>query len=250
MGITNQIDAGIEFHKWRYRKATKYLAYFQSYTNTYSDLLTLRKMYEEALKHPEIDGLAIGTRPDCINETILEMLRNFSEKNFIMLEFGIESCKNATLEFCNRGHRFEDTVEALLLAEKKGIFSGGHVILGLPGESRNDMLNTAATLSQLPLRTLKIHQLQILKGSRFESDYAKTPEKFQLFDLDNYIAFIIEFLERLSPRIMIERLSAEVPPKFLAGPCWGNIRGDEILRRIEADMEKRDTWQGKRFLKR
>ncbi len=245
--VKQQLAEGIEFHQNRYRRASRYLAYFQAYSNTYAPLSELKKIYEQALQFDEIAGLVIGTRPDCIDDEKLEHFQQLSEKYYVILEYGIESCYNDTLARINRGHTFEESIEAIEKTAAYGIKTGAHLIFGLPGESREMMLDEAKIISNLPLDNVKFHQLQIIKGSLMEKQYRENPGSFDFFELDEYIDFIIEFLEHLSPSIVIERFAGEVPPRFLAGPGWGNIRNDQVLNRIENELEIRNSWQGKQY---
>ncbi|PLX03365.1 MAG: TIGR01212 family radical SAM protein [Marinilabiliales bacterium] len=245
--ISQQITEGIDFHKFRYRRAKQFIAYFQAFSNTYAPVDELKRKYNEALSHPEVIGLVIGTRPDCIDEKTLELLAEISEKHYLILEFGIESCYNKTLERINRQHSFEETIKALELAKSFNIKTGGHIIFGLPGESRQEMLDEANILSKLHISNLKFHQLQIFKGTVMEKQFHENPEDFKLFSLEEYLNFFIDFLEQLNPEIIIERFTGEAPPRFLAGPSWGKIRSDEILRMFEHKLEERNTWQGKYY---
>ena len=245
--ITQQIDEGIEFHAVRYRRAERYLAYFQAFSNTYAPLDKLKKLYEEALSHPKVIGLVIGTRPDCVDEEKLDYLQYISNKYYINLEYGIESCYNKTLALINRGHTFEQSVWAIEQTHRRGIQIGAHLIFGLPGETREQMLAEADVISQLPLQSIKFHQLQIIKGTTMEKQYKNTPEMFNLFSMDDYFNFLADFIERLNPNFVIERFTGEAPPRFLAVPTWGNLRTDQLMIEFEKILEKRDTWQGKMF---
>jgi radical SAM protein (TIGR01212 family) len=231
--ITLQIAEGIEFHARRYRRANKFLAYFQPYSNTYAPLDELKKIYEEALGFPGVIGLVIGTRPDCIDDEKLEYLRYLNKDHYIILEYGIESCYNETLEKINRGHSFEDSVIAIKKTAEKGIYTGAHLIFGLPGESRSEMLSEAEMVSSLPLTTIKFHQLIIVKNTPMSEEYANHPENFDLFSLEEYIDFIVDFLERLNPSIVAERFAGEVPPRFIAGPSWGHVRYYKVANAVE-----------------
>ena len=245
--VTQQITEGIEFHSVRYRRASNYLAYFQAYSNTYAPLSDLKKLYDEALACPGVIGLVIGTRPDCIDDEKLEYFASLLKKHYVIIEYGIESCYDKTLERINRGHTFRDSAEAINKTADYGIHTGGHLIFGLPGESLEEMLAEAEIVSQLPLNNLKLHQLQIFNHTQLALEYKSHPEAFQLFALDEYIDFIIRFIERLNPSIVIERFSGEAPPRFQAGPTWGKLRTDQVLKLIENEMETRNTWQGKYF---
>ena len=243
--IRQQVEEGIEFHSKRYRRASRFLVYFQSYSNTYAPLEKLKELYTQALSMPGIIGLVIGTRPDCIDEKKLDYLRELAKTNYIMIEYGLESCYNHTLKRINRGHAFEDAISALEMTAKFNLKSGAHIIFGLPGENIEDMMAEADILSDLPISNIKFHQLQIIKKTRMASEFKAKPEDFHQFLLEDYIEFIIDFVEKLDPSIVIERFAGEVPPRFLEGPGWGLVRNDQVLARIEKRMAERNTWQGR-----
>ena len=243
--VIQQIDEGIGFHKRRYRRAESYLAYFQAYSNTYSPVEKLRELYREALSHKDIRGLVIGTRPDCVNDEILDLLKELSEKCIVLLEFGIESCYDRTLERINRGHSFSDAVNALKASRSRGLDTGAHFILGLPGETRDDMLRQADIISGLPLNRVKFHQLQIIRGTEMEKEFNEFPDDFHVFSWDDYLDFIVTFIEHLNPSIQVERFTGEAPPRFLAKEVWGKKRTDVIVGLIEKRLEELDTWQGR-----
>lgn len=245
--ISTQLEEGIEFHLKRYRRANKYLAYFQTYSNTYAPLEKLITVYNEALSHPQVIGLVIGTRPDCIDKEKLEYFSELNKDHYVIIEYGIESCYNNTLEKINRQHTFEQSVEAIEKTASYGIKTGAHIIFGLPGETRDEMMEEANILSSLPINNIKFHQLQIIKNTVMAKEYNKNPDSFNLFSLKEYIQFIIQFIEVLNPNFIIERFTGEVPPRFLAGPTWGLIRNDQVNLQIEKELEKRDTWQGKLY---
>ena len=238
---------GIEFHKKRYRRANKYLAYFQAYSNTYAPLDILKEIYHEALAFPGIIGLVIGTRPDCIDREKLDYLGELSQKAFVLIEYGVESCYNSTLKRINRKHTFEQSVEAIVETAKNNIKVGAHIIFGLPGESREQMLAEAGILSRLPLNNVKFRQLQIIKGSEMAGEYRESPENFTLFSWNEYLDFFIEFLERLNPAFVVERFTGEAPPAWIAGPRWFMKRTDQILELFEKRLEELDSWQGKKY---
>ena len=245
--ITQQIEEGKEFHTVRYRRASKYLAYFQAYSNTYANIDILKEYYEEALNHPDVIGLVIGTRPDCVDEEKLNYLALLAKKHYIQIEYGIESCYNNSLEKINRGHSFEESVKAIEDTHRLGINTGAHIIFGFPWETKEQMMAEAGILNRLPLDTLKFHQLQVVKGTTMEKEYLANPDSFWFFSIEEYIEFFIDFLERLNPAFVVERFTSEVPPRFLAGPGWGLIRTYELLQRLEKRLAERDTWQGKMF---
>ena len=245
--ISVQIEEGIKFHKWRYDSVTKYLAYFQAYSNTYAPIELLKQKYNEALQNQNIVGLVIGTRPDCVDTEKLDYLANLNQKKHIVLEFGIESCYDKTLKAVNRGHNFETTKKAIIEANKRGLEVGGHIIFGFPTESQEEMLAQADILSKLPINNLKFHQLQILKGTAMAADYEANPSKYRFFTFDDYKSFIIRFLEKLNPNIIIERFASEVPPRYNVGPSWGKIRNEQIVQQIETQMIKDKRYQGKYY---
>ncbi len=244
--LLQQIDEGIWFHRRRYPKVNHYLAYFQSYSNTYAPLERLRVLYEEALSHPSVVGLVIGTRPDCVDEEKLDYLaRLTSEGKVIVVEYGIESCYDETLKRINRGHDFECARKAVEMTARRGLDVGGHFILGLPGESRRMLLDQCSDISAMPLTSVKFHQLQIVKGTRMEREYSDHPEDFLQLGLEDYLDLVIDILERLRPDLCIERVAGEVPPRFVSETPWGLIRNDGILRLLDRRLEERDTFQGK-----
>lgn len=242
-----QISKGIAFHAVRYRRAEKFLVYFQPYSNTYAPLDLLKPLFERALEYPGVAGLVIGTRPDCMDREKLGYLKGLAEKHYIQIEYGIESCYDRTLVRINRGHLFAESDQVIRMTHEAGIRTGAHLIFGLPGESEKEMLAEAEILSQLPVDTVKFHQLQIVKGTRMENEFTDDPSSFHTFCLDGYIRFIIDFLERLNPAIVVERFSGEVPPRHLHHLSWDLIRYDEVLRRIEKELAIRDTWQGRHY---
>ncbi|MDD5911495.1 MAG: TIGR01212 family radical SAM protein [Bacteroidales bacterium] len=265
--LHQQMDEGIEFHKVRYRTTEHYLAYFQSFSNTYAPLERLRELYVEALQHPAVVGIVIGTRPDCVDEEKLDFLADLaggkamqgwtrtlegpdgqgSERHapVVIVEYGIESCYDVTLNRINRGHDFETARRAVMMTAERGLDMGAHFILGLPGESRRMMLESCQMINELPIRSAKFHQLQIVKGTRMEKEFAVHPEDFVQFTLDEYIDFFIDMLERLRPDLYIERFAGEVPPRFVNSTPWGLIRNVELLRLLDNRLRERNTWQGR-----
>jgi hypothetical protein len=190
-------------------------------------------------------GIVIGTRPDLVDEPLLYHLNEIQKTHYVMLEYGVESVYDETLKRVNRGHDFATAERAIRMTAEHGIPCGGHFIFGLPGETKAMMLDAANIISQLPLTTVKFHQLQIFKGTKMAEEYQQHPEDFHLFELDEYIDFVIDFAERLNPEMVIERFAGEVPPRYLVSEPWMKLRYDEVLSRIEKRMEERDTWQGK-----
>ena len=245
--ITEQIRLGIEFHAVRYRRANKFLAYFQPYSNTYAPLEILKEKYGEALSCPGVVGLVLGTRPDCIDDEILQYLASLRKDYFIQVEYGIESIYEETLERINRCHTFAQGVEAISKTSALGISTGAHFIFGLPGETREMMQQYARFISALPIDSVKFHQLQVIKGTAMEKEFNERRTDFHVFSLQSYIDFIIGFLEELNPAIVVERFAGEVPPRYIENRNWGLLRYDEVLRRIEKELEKRQTWQGRMY---
>ena len=250
--ITQQLDEGIHFHAHRLRQGTGFLAYFQSYSNTYAPLPVLRELYEEALAHPKVSGVVIGTRPDCVDAEKLDYLASLARGHYVMVEYGIESCYDRTLAAIRRGHDYACTRAAITATAERGIACGGHLILGLPGESREEMVAEAEMLSRLPLTTLKLHQLQVLKGSQLGREYQRRPECLPPpFELNEYVGLVCDFLERLRPDIVVERFAASVPPRMQADPARGwhhsdgtPVKGSELPRLVSSELTRRGTWQG------
>lgn len=323
--LLTQIDEGITFQKVRYPRARHYLAYFQAYSNTYGPLDRLKALYEEVLSHPEVVGIVIGTRPDCVDEKKLDYLAGLASGRvlsgwqrslrqaqgpndqaqgptaqatvpgqakistqaqfpvqtktpdqatfsasadsvsestppvaepvevteltapIVVVEYGIESCHDSTLRHINRGHNFECARKAVEMTAERGIDTGAHFILGLPGETREMLLDQCGLISSLPLRSVKFHQLQIVKGTAMEKEYAADPSAFYRPGLDEYLDLVIDILERLRPDLYIERVAGEVPPRFVNDTPWGLVRNFEILRLLDKRLEERDTWQGRLY---
>lgn len=246
--ISQQLDEGISFLRWRYKEPSSFLAYFQAFSATYAPLEQLMLLYNEALSFPGVIGLVIGTRPDCIDEEKLDYFKELSEQYYITIEYGVESCYDKTLNRINRGHSFKMAEEIIKKTASKGISTGAHFIFGLPGETREEMMNEADIISALPISTVKFHQLQIIKGTMMEKEFREKPDQFRLFSFQEYIDFFISFLERLNPHIVVERFTGEAPPVHLAITPWGNIRTDQMLALIEKRMEELDTWQGRLYI--
>ena len=258
--IAAQIDGGIEFHQVRYRNTKHDLAYFQSYSNTYAPLPRLKELYLEALSHPHIVGIVIGTRPDCIDEEKLDWLaelkagralpdwhRDGFGSPVVKVEYGIESCYDATLLRVGRGHDVAAAERAVKLSAERGLDPGAHFILGLPGESRSMLVDQCSFISSLPLHSVKFHQLQLVKGTRIEKEYAAVPDDFLRLDLPEYLDLVVDILERLRPDLYIERVAGEVPPRFVNETQWGLIRNFQILHLLDDRLSARNTWQGRLF---
>ena len=258
--IAEQIDEGIEFHQVRYRNTKHYLAYFQSYSNTYAPIPRLRELYLAALTHPKIVGIVIGTRPDCVDEEKLDFLaglkageglgdwhRDGFEHPVVKVEYGIESCYDETLLRVGRGHDVAVAEKAVRMSAERGLEPGAHFILGLPGETREMLLGQCRFISSLPLHSVKFHQLQIVKGTRMEKEFAAVPQDFLRLSLPDYLDMVIDILERLRPYLYIERVAGEVPPRFVNETQWGLIRNFQILHLLDERLSERNTWQGRLY---
>jgi uncharacterized protein len=243
--VSQQVEEGINFFKHKYQNQY-YLAYFQSYTNTYDSLDKLKAIYVEALSHPQVKGIVVGTRPDCINDELLDYFAELSKSVYVMIEYGIESTNDKTLEFINRGHDFACAEEAIRATAKRDIKTGAHLILGLPTENRDAILKHAHIISKLPLTAIKLHQLQLVKGTKMALQYQEHPEWFQLYTADEYIDLAIDFMELLNPEIAIERFVSQSPKRLLIAPDWG-LKNFEFTAKIEKRLAQRNTWQGKLF---
>ena len=243
--ITRQLEEGKHFFAHKYPEM-KYLAYFQAYTNTYDGLESLKRKYEEALAVDGVVGLVIGTRPDCISDELLDYLAEQNARTFVLVEYGIESTNDETLRRINRGHSWVDTVDAVNRTAGRGILCGGHVILGLPGETRTDIVGQARDISSLPLTTLKLHQLQLIRGTRMAREYEEHPDDFHLFDVDEYMSLVIEYIEHLRPDIVLERFLSQSPKDLLVAPDWG-LKNYEFNHRLWKRMRELDSYQGKMY---
>lgn len=239
--ITEQITEGKEFfrHKYPYMK---YLAYFQAFSNTYATLDTLQRRYEEALSAEDVVGIVIGTRPDCVSDEILNYLESLNQQTFMIVEYGIESVSDDTLRRVNRGHNFECSRRAIIETHNRGILTGAHIILGLPGESAEDNVRQANIISALPIDILKLHQLQIIRGTQLAAEYERQP--FNLYTADEYIDLCRRYIERLRPDMVLERFVSQSPKELLVAPKWG-LKNYEFANRFVNYMKRMDSWQGK-----
>ena len=247
LSITRQIEEGIAFHRWRYREAQRYLVYFQSFSNTYAPLEVLRERYEEALAHPDVAGLIIGTRPDCVDEAVLDYLAELARDRYVAVEYGIESVYDASLRAVNRGHDFATAERAVQMTTERGLACGAHFILGLPGETDEMMLEGVKAINRLGLTTVKFHQLQIFRDTAMAQEFDKHPDRFRFWTVEAYIDLVVELLRRLRPDVVVERFASEAPPRYHHGPNWGLIRNEELWRRLEERLRERDTYQGELY---
>ena len=246
--VTDQLAEGVRFFSRKYPEM-RYLAYFQAYTSTYGEQERLERLYQEALGYPGVVGLVIGTRPDCVPDRLLNYLARLSEQVLVLVEYGVESTLDRTLRRINRGHDFAEAEEAIRRTAARGIAAGAHLILGLPGESRDEILGHADRLSELPLTTLKLHQLQLIRHTRMALEFERQPEDFHLFTVDEYIDLAIDFIERLDPAIALERFVSQSPKELLIAPDWG-LKNYEFTARVNRRLAERDSWQGKCRAKR
>jgi len=240
--VREQVRRGIEILQRRYQ-ADKFLAYFQAATNTYAPAEKLKKLYDEALDHPQIVGLAIGTRPDCVPDDILDLIENYARDRYVCLELGLQTMHDRSLDWMNRGHHFDAFIDAVGRCQGRGLDLCAHVILGLPGESREDMLATADALAGLPVHAVKIHNLHVVKDTPLEKMYERGEAR--MFERDEYVQIVCDFLEHLRPEMVIHRLSGDAPPDYLVAPLWC-LDKPALLRAIHDELEHRDSWQGKK----
>lgn len=243
VSLDDQINNGMRYSKRRFR-AEKFIIYFQAYTNTYDKIERLERLYREALEHNDVVGLAVGTRSDCVDEEKIKLFENLSKDWFVTLEYGIESIYDRTLEFMNRGHNYQSVIDAIQITKGRGIHTGAHIIVGFPGETQDEMLSMADEVSELDVDFLKVHNLHIVKNTPLARMYARDP--FNLFTYEEYLHFISRFIERLSPKIVLERLFTDSPQDLLVAPVWNKTDG-EILSGIKAELQRRDAYQGKLF---
>jgi radical SAM protein (TIGR01212 family) len=241
--LKTQLEEGIAFFSRKYT-SMRYLAYFQSYTNTYAPVSLLRELYQDALKYPGVIGLVIATRPDCLGEDVLDLLEELSQNYYVMVELGIETIENHTLKRINRGHTWEESERALKETSRRSIHNCAHLILGLPGESYGNYMEQARVISALPVENIKLHQLQIHKGTAMALDYSQFPERYHPFKIDAYTELVIDYLENLNPAITVERFVSSAPDHMVIAPRWG-IKNYEFVAKVEKRLAERDTWQGK-----
>ena len=241
--VSEQLEEGKAFFARKYPEM-RYLAYFQAYTNTYAPVSSLATMYEEALCTENVVGIVIGTRPDCINEALLDYLKTLSRRAFVLIEYGIETANNTTLRRINRGHTFECTQRAIEMTHRRGILVGGHIILGLPGENAAESIRQAPIISSLPLDILKIHQMQIIRGTVLAREYARKP--FHIYNVDEYIQLIIDYIARLRKDLILERFVSQSPADLLIAPKWG-LKNYEFTNRLVNRMKKIGAFQGMNY---
>ena len=240
-GVTGQIEQSIARMRSRYRNCHNFLAYFQPATNTYAPVERLRPLYEEALAHPQVVGLAIGTRSDCVPDDVLDLLESIAARAYLSVEFGMQTMHDRSLAWMNRGHDHQSFLEAVERSQGRGFEMCAHVMLGLPGESHADMLATARELARVNIDAVKIHNLYCVKNTRLADQVAAG--EVELMGRDDYVRTAVDFLELLPPTMVVERISGDAPPDYFIGPDWC-LDKQAVKRAIEAEFERRDSWQG------
>lgn len=243
--IRTQIEEGRRFFARKYQ-GQKYLAYFQAYSNTYAPLEILKARYEEALACPDIVGIVIGTRPDTVQDEILDYIAELAHRCYVCVEYGVESANEEILKRVNRGHTFAEAEEAIVKTAERGIKVGAHLIFGLPGETRESMLEGVIRLCDLPIDVLKLHQLQIIRGTRMAEEYLQNPSAFRLYTLEEYLDFVATVIERIRPDVYLERFVNQAPGEYLIAPKWG-IKNFEFVAKLDKKLKERDSWQGKKY---
>ena len=246
--VRQQIAEGIEFHRRRYRTAGRYLVYFQAYSNTHAPLARLRELYAEALAHPLVAGLVIGTRPDCVDEEKLDYLAGLARDRYVAVEYGIESTSDATLRAANRGHDFAAARRAVEVTAARGLPVGRPPLLGRPGGTDEMLLRQVATINSLPLTTVKFHQLQVFRDTPMAAEYDADSGRFRFWEIDEYLDLFVEILRRLRPDLVVERFASEAPPRYHYGRNWGLVRNEQLLAMLEKKLAGRNAYQGEIFL--
>ena len=246
--VRRQLEEGIEFHRRRYRSAERYLAYFQSFSNTYAPLERLREVFSQAFELPEVAGIVVGTRPDCIDGPKLDYFARLAETRYVAIEYGIESCYDATLRSVNRGHDFACARRAVERTAARGLPVGAHFILGFPGETDEQLVGQTEQINALPLTTVKFHQLQVFRGTPMAAEYDADPARFRFWEIGEYLDLIVEILRRLRPDLVVERFASEAPPRYHYGRNWGLVRNEQLWAMLEKRLEERNAYQGEIFI--
>jgi radical SAM protein (TIGR01212 family) len=241
--VREQVRRGVAILEKRYG-ADRFLAYFQAATNTYAPVEKLRRLYDEALDHPQVVGLAIGTRPDCVPEPVLELIQGYARDRYVCLELGLQTIHDRSLDWMNRGHHYDAFVDAVQRCQGRGLDLCAHVIIGLPGESPADNLATADALAALPVQAVKIHNLHVVRNTPMEEMYLAGTVR--MIERDEYVQIVCDFLERLPPHMVIQRLNGDAPPDYLVAPAWC-LDKPGLLRAIHAELERRHSWQGRKW---
>ena len=238
--ITDQLEAGKRFFSRKY-PTMKYLAYFQSYSNSYGTLSHLKELYEEALRVPDVVGLVIGTRPDCMPEALLEYLEELNKRTFLLVEYGVESANEETLVRVNRGHTFAQARECIIRTAQRGIRVGVHMILGFPWETRSELIRQAQLIASLPITTLKLHQLQVIRGTQLAREYELHP--WPLPTAEEYVDLVLEYISHLPSSLVLERFVSQSPPEYVIAPRWG-LKNHEFSALVKKAIQKRSTQLG------
>ena len=246
--VRRQLEEGIEFHRRRYRSAERYLAYFQSFSNTYAPLERLKEVFSQAFELPEVAGIVVGTRPDCIDGPKLDYFARLAETRYVAIEYGIESCYDATLRSVNRGHDFACARRAVEQTAARGLPVGAHFILGFPGETDEQLVGQTERINALPLTTVKFHQLQVFRGTPMAAEYDADPARFRFWEIGEYLDLIVEILRRLRPDLVVERFASEAPPRYHYGRNWGLVRNEQLWAMLEKRLEERNAYQGEIFI--
>ncbi len=245
LSIQQQVETGVEKLKSRF-KAQKFISYFQAYSNTYAPVERLKNIYDEALLHKDVIGLSIGTRPDCVDIEKINLISSYTNSHYVWVEYGLQTIHNKTLNHINRGHSYEDFLHAVNLTKNKGINICAHVIIGLPGESRKDILETAKALADLGINGVKIHLLCVLKNTKLEKMYLNN--EFQLLSSEEYIDTVCDFLELLPPEVTIHRLAGNGLKRILVAPNW-LCEKFKLLNAIDQELDKRSSFQGSKYIR-
>lgn len=238
--ITDQLEAGKRFFARKY-PTMKYLAYFQSYSNSYGTLSHLKELYEEALRVPDVVGLVIGTRPDCMPDALLEYLEELNRRTFLLVEYGVESANEETLVRVNRGHTFAQARECIIRTAQRGIRVGVHMILGFPWETRSELIRQAQLIASLPITTLKLHQLQVIRGTQLAREYELHP--WTLPTAEEYVDLVLEYISHLPSSLVLERFVSQSPPEYVIAPRWG-LKNHEFSALVKKAIQKRSTQLG------
>ncbi|MFO7904215.1 MAG: TIGR01212 family radical SAM protein [Planctomycetota bacterium] len=242
-GISEQLDEGIARLQRRYRHCTRFLAYFQPATNTHAPVERLRAVYEPAIQHPQVVGIAIGTRPDCVPPSVLDLLEAMARQTFVSVEYGVQTSHDGSLQWMNRGHGHDATVDAVTRSHGRGFEIGAHLILGLPAESRQDMVATARELARLGIDAVKLHNLHAVAGTPLADQVRRGDVR--LIDRHHYVQAVVDILEVLPPHVVIQRIGGDAPRQYLVGPRWC-LDKSGLHRALQLELERRNTWQGKR----
>jgi radical SAM protein (TIGR01212 family) len=243
-GIVGQIDQSLQRMRLRYRKCEHFLAYFQPATNTYAPVARLRRVYEEALSHPQVVGLVIGTRPDCVPDDVLDLITELAQDTYVAVEYGMQTIHDRSLDWMNRGHHHDAMLDAMERSRGRGFEIGAHIMLGLPGESHADMLATAQEVARLELDAVKIHNLYCVKNTPLADQVASG--EVRLMERAEYVATLVDFIELLPPTMVVDRISGDAPPDYFVGPSWC-LDKPAVKQAVLAEFARRGSWQGMAF---